>query len=178
MKRAILMVLTLAIATGCSDSGTGGTSLETSSSSTTVAEPASTSTTSTTSSTTTTSVPTTTTSTVPTTTTTVQLPEFPPETESLTHGGDAWVVVLAASEEYDDPVLVAAEGHARDAGYNTGPTDCDVGASAILGLPEDGHYYTVSVYLSDEADALAALAAFEARDVPGAVGLVQTFCMD
>jgi len=177
VKRATVMVLALAVATGCTDSGGTGTSLETSSSSTSMAEPGS-STSSTTSSTTTTTVATTTTSTIASTTTTVPLPDFPPQTENLTHGGDAWVVVLAASEDFEDPVLDVAEGHARDAGYATGPTDCDSGASAILGLPEDGHYYTVSVYLSDEDDALAALAAFEARDVTGAVGVVQTFCMD
>ncbi len=131
---------------------------------------------------TTTAAPATTTSVeIPTTTipptTTVELPPFPPERTSLEHGGDAWVVVLAGAEDFDDPVLLAAQTAAEDAGYTTGPTDCDAGAAELLGLPE-GHYATISVYLDTEADANAALAAFQARGVEGAVGVVQTFCLD
>lgn len=131
---------------------------------------------------TTTSTPATTTTTTPSTTTvppttTIELPAFPPERTSLEHGGDAWVVVLAAAEDFGDPVLVAAQKAAEDGGFTTGPTDCDAGAAELLGL-SGGHYATVSVYLNTEADAKAALAAFEARDVEGAVGVVQTFCLD
>jgi hypothetical protein len=125
-----------------------------------------------------TTLPPTTSSTTDATTTTIALPPFPPERESLTHGGDTWVVVLGASEQSDDPILDDAEARAAEAGYTTGATDCDFGAATALGLSEDTHYYTVSVYLSTEADAEAALDAFEARGVKGAVGLVQTFCMD
>lgn len=126
----------------------------------------------------TTTLPPATSSTTNAATTTIALPPFPPERESLTHGGDTWVVVLGASEDIEDPVLDAAEARAADAGYTTGATDCDFGAATALGLDEDTHYYTVSVYLSTEADAEAALDAFHARGVEGAVGLVQTFCMD
>ena len=64
---------------------------------------------------------------------------------------------------------------AEAAGYHTGPTDCDHGASEALGLPEA---VAVSVYLRTEADAHAALEAFLARGVDGAVARVQTFCLD
>jgi hypothetical protein len=118
-----------------------------------------------------------TTTTVPATT--LHLPAFPPERPNLEHGGDAWVVVLAASEEFEDPILAEAVGHARDAGYLTGATDCDVGAAAAVGLSEsDRHYYTVSVYLNSETDAEVALEAFLARGVDGAVARVQTYCLD
>lgn len=110
------------------------------------------------------------------TTTTTDLPGFPPERESLEHGGDAWVVVLAGSDSVNDPALTEAIQAAEDAGYATGPTDCDEGAEAALGMP-DGTL-TVSVYLETEADAEAALLAFEARGVTGVVALVQTFCLD
>jgi hypothetical protein len=117
--------------------------------------------------------------TVPTTTTPAeQLPDFPPPAESLTHGGDAWVVVLAASEGFADPLLAEAVLAAEAAGYSTGPTDCDVGAVAALGLPDDRQYYTVSVYLSSEEDAIAARDAFAARGVGATVAEVQTFCLD
>lgn len=117
--------------------------------------------------------------TVPTTTVPADpLPDFPPPAESLTHGGDAWVVVLAASEGYADPLLSAAVLAAEAAGYATGPTDCDVGTVAALGLPEDRQYYTVSVYLASEGDAVAARDAFAARGVGATVAQVQTFCLD
>lgn len=133
----------------------------------------------TTSVTTSTTEPVTTPSTTTSTTTTAALPAFPPGRENLTHGGDAWVVVLAASEDFEDPALRQAEADAVAAGYQGGSTDCDLGAAQALGLPgEDRHYYTVSVYLVDEADAQAALDAFRARGIDGAVGLVQTYCMD
>ena len=132
--------------------------------------------------TTTGAVTTTTTMTISTTAptgTTQALPVFPPERLTAEHGGDAWVVVLAASEVFDDPVLAKAEGHARDAGYIAGATDCDVGAAAALGLREsDKHYFTVSVYLDSEADAHLALKAFQARGVEGVVAVVQTYCLD
>ncbi len=122
-------------------------------------------------------VPESTTTTTGTSTSTEALPPFPPERTDLTHGGDAWAVVLAANEDGNAPDLLAAIAAAEDAGYVTGVTDCDFGAAEALGLPA-GSYYTVSVYLQSEADANAALAAFEARGVDGAVGLVQTFCLD
>lgn len=65
----------------------------------------------------------TTTSSVSTTlppTTTASLP-FPPGRESLEHGGDTWVVVLAGSDDIDDPVLAEAVEAAEDARYLTGP---------------------------------------------------------
>ncbi|HEX6145362.1 MAG TPA: hypothetical protein VF083_01200 [Acidimicrobiia bacterium] len=117
-----------------------------------------------------------TTTTAPPEPTTTDLPGFPPERESLEHGGDAWVVVLAGSDNVNDPALTEAIQAAEDAGYATGPTDCDEGAEAALGMP-DGTL-TVSVYFETEADAEAALLAFEARGVTGVVALVQTFCLD
>ncbi len=135
-------------------------------------------TTSSTQSTTSTTSSSTTTTTAPSTTTTQGLPDFPPEADSLEHGGDTWVVVLAGSEDINDPSLDKARSDAEDAGYNTGPSDCDFGAAEALGLPEDGHYYTVSVYLGSEADALQAESAFEASGIEGVAALVQTFCLD
>ena len=117
---------------------------------------------------------TTTTTTAPLPTTT--LPAFPPERASLEHGADTWVVVLAGSDTPDDPVLAEAILAAEEAGYTTGATDCDDGAPEALGQP-DGNS-TVSVYLENEADAHAALLAFEARGVSGVVAQVQTFCLD
>lgn len=116
-----------------------------------------------------------------TTTTTAQLPSttlpaFPPERASLEHGADTWVVVLAGSDTPDDPLLAEAILAAEEAGYTTGATDCDDGAPEALGQP-DGNS-TVSVYLENEADAHAALLAFEARGVSGVVAQVQTFCLD
>ena len=75
-----------------------------------------------------------------------------------------------------DPVLAEAILAAEEAGYTTGATDCDDGAPEALGQP-DGNS-TVSVYLENEADAHAALLAFEARGVSGVVAQVQTFCLD
>jgi len=115
---------------------------------------------------------TTTTAQLPTTT----LPAFPPERTSLEHGADTWVVVLAGSETPDDPVLAEAILAAEEAGYTTGATDCDDGAPEALGQPDGSS--TVSVYLENEADARAALLAFEARGVSGVVAQVQTFCLD
>jgi hypothetical protein len=88
------------------------------------------------------------------------------------------VVVLAGASEPDAPVLVAAVEAATAAGYTTGPTDCDFGAAEALGISDTGTY-TVSVYLSSEADAQAALAAFEATGLTGGVvAQVETFCLD
>jgi len=148
---------------------------------TTVAEPAEESTTTTvvTTSTTTSSTSTTTSTTVPpTTSTTEPLPEFPPGRESLEHGGDTWVVILAASTDSNDPQLASAALDAEAAGYSTGVTDCDVGVVQALGLTEDEHYYSVSVYLETEADANQARDAFVARGLEGTVAQVQTFCLD
>jgi len=128
-----------------------------------------------------TAVTTTTTTPATTTTTTVPLdeaPAFPPERTSLEHGGDAWVVILGASETSNDPALRAAELAAERAGYTTGATDCDVGADVVLGLPADRHYYTVSVYLESEEDANAARDAFAEWGVGGIPGVVRTFCGD
>jgi hypothetical protein len=115
------------------------------------------------------------TTTTPQPSTTAPLP-FPPGRESLEHGGDAWVVVLAGSDDIDDPVLAEAVEAAEDAGYLTGPTDCDFGAAEALGQPAGN--LTVSVYLASESDAEAALLAFATRGVTGVVGQVQTFCLD
>lgn len=86
------------------------------------------------------------------------------------------MVVLAASDEPDDPAMTQAKTDAEQAGYRTGVTDCDFGASEAWG--PDAGAYTVSVYLRAEQDAHAALAAFEARGVAGVVAEVQTFCLD
>jgi len=122
--------------------------------------------------TTTTEAPTTTVA--PTTTTT--LPAFPSDLDSLEHGGEVWAVVLAGSSDFEDPALVGAVADAEEAGYATGPTDCDEGAAEALGQPQGN--YTVSVYFADEATAQQALAAFEARAGSGVVAQVRTFCLD
>ncbi|HSK07912.1 MAG TPA: hypothetical protein VK990_10355 [Acidimicrobiia bacterium] len=108
--------------------------------------------------------------------TTTDPPGFPPERESLQHGAETWAVVLAGSDDVNDPALTEAIQAAEDAGYVTGPTDCDEGAEAALDMP-DGTL-TVSVYLETEADARAALLAFEERGVTGVVAQVRTFCLD
>lgn len=173
--RPAIIVLLLLAAPACSDGtadeGEATTVATIPTATTTDSEPA-------TSTSTSTTVPSTTTSTEPTTTTTVEALPFPHARENLTHGDDTWVVILAASEVFDDPVLDTAVGDAEAAGYQTGPTDCDFGAAEVLGLPDDRQYYTVSVYLSNQADAEAALDAFEAQGVAGTVGVVQTFCLD
>lgn len=136
-------------------------------------------TTTTTSSTTTTTPDTTSTTSPPqTTTTSAALPEFPPPRENLDHGGDTWVVVLAGSTGISDPLLMTAVLAANEAGYNTGPTDCDFGAAEALGFTEADHYYTVSVYFDTEVDANLAREAFQARGVGSTVAHVQTFCLD
>ncbi len=127
-----------------------------------------------------------TTSTLATTTTaapatTLGLPLFPPELAEAEHGDYAWVVVLAGSHDFEDPAFDIAVGDAEAAGYDfSGPTDCDEGAPEALGMSDDdsGNVYTVSVYLRNEEDAHAALAAFQARGVDGVVALVQLFCLD
>jgi hypothetical protein len=127
---------------------------------------------------TTTEAPTTTAATTTTQAPTTTLPPFPPERESLEHGGETWVVILAASDDFGDPTLDQAVDDADAAGYTTGPTDCDVGVAEAVGLSEGSYVVSVSVYLETEADAEAALVAFEARGVDGTVALVQTFCLD
>jgi hypothetical protein len=130
----------------------------------------------TTSTVTTTAPPTTTATTAPAQPSTTALPQFPPARQDLEHGGSTWVVVLAGSATPDDPVLAEAILAAEQAGYTTGATDCDDGAPEALGQPDGTS--TVSVYLESEADAHAALLAFEARGVSGVVAEVQTFCLD
>jgi hypothetical protein len=125
---------------------------------------------------TTTVPPTTTATTAPPQPSSTALPVFPPGRASLEHGADTWVVVLAGSETSDDPVLAEAILAAEEAGYATGPTDCDEGAPEALGQP--GENLTVSVYLENEADARAALLAFEARGISGVVAQLRTFCLD
>lgn len=132
--------------------------------------------TTTTQATTTTSSTLATTTTIPAPTTTTTLPAFPPALESLEHGGEVWAVVLAGSSDIDDPAIASAVASAREAGYATGPTDCDVGAAEALGQP-DGNLM-VSVYFADEASAQQALGAFEARSVTGVVARVRTYCLD
>jgi hypothetical protein len=134
-------------------------------------------------STTSTSINTTTSTSLTTTTalsstTTAPFPEFPPEVGSLEHGGKTWVAVLAGSEDSSDPILTQATENADAAGYNTGPTDCDFGAAQALGFPEENNIYTVSVYLSNQADAEQAVLAFEERGIGATVAEVQTFCLD
>ena len=53
------------------------------------------------------------------------VPGFPPANANLTQGGTTWAVVLAGSADFEDPALQQALGAASDAGYVTGPTDCD-----------------------------------------------------
>jgi hypothetical protein len=102
---------------------------------------------------------------------------FPPANTNLTHGGTTWALVLAGSADFEDPALGHAAAVASDAGYTTGPTDCDIGAPQALGIDSE-IVYTVSVYYATEADARAAQAAFAARDLPGVVTQVQTMCLD
>jgi hypothetical protein len=130
--------------------------------------------------TTTSSEPETTTTTVEaatTTTTSVTAVEFPPGLETFTQGGEVWAVVLAGGAG-DEPEMAAAEAAAEQAGYSTGPTDCDEGAAAALGLPSDQSWVTVSVYLESEADALLAQQAFAAQNVEGTVAQIRTYCLD
>jgi hypothetical protein len=119
----------------------------------------------------------TTTSTAPTTTT---LPPFPETLEDLEHGGRVWAVVLAAVDAPtgQDPVLDAAVAAAGDAGYLTGATNCDMGASEALGVPAASSMMTVSVYFDSDSSARAAATAFEARGIETGVGQVQTYCLD
>jgi hypothetical protein len=102
---------------------------------------------------------------------------FPPANTNLTQGGTTWALVLAGSADFEDPALGHAAAVASDAGYTTGPTDCDIGAAQALGIDSE-IVYTVSVHYETEADAQAAQAAFAARDLTGVVAQVQTFCLD
>ena len=105
------------------------------------------------------------------------LPPFPPPIAELFQGIEAWAVVLAGSPEFNAEVLLRAQDDAAAAGYNTGFTDCTVGASTALGMADSG-VYTVSVLFGSEADARAAAEAFAARGVDTTVALVQQFCLD
>ena len=112
-----------------------------------------------------------------TTTTTAGPTPFPPERQDLEHGGDAWAFVLAGAAASEAPELEEATRVATEAGYTAGPTTCDQGAALLLGLPENS--YTVSVFLEDEAGAHQAAQAFQDRGWEGgAVGVVQTYCLD
>jgi uncharacterized cupredoxin-like copper-binding protein len=108
--------------------------------------------------------------------TTEALPPFPPEAGELVHGGTIWVVVLAGSDTASDPALEEATNAADEAGYVTGPTDCDEGAAEAIGLAPGA--YTVSAYFDTEEDAVAAQQAFAARGVSGEVAQVRTYCLD
>jgi hypothetical protein len=112
--------------------------------------------------------------------------EFPPSLDPLQHGGLTWSVVLGGAYVEPgvnldtDPTLAAAVATAEAAGYTTGPTDCDVGANAALGVdPNAVDFYTVSVHFETEAAARHPLQAFRERGHEGAaVAQVQTFCLD
>ena len=120
-----------------------------------------------------------TTSTDESTTTTATEAEvvFPAVRIDLEHGGATWAVVLAGSDDGEGPEIEAAVQAAADAGYSTGPTDCDDGAPEALELGDAA--YTVSVYFTSEDDAQAALEAFHATGVDGgAVAEVTTYCLD
>ena len=132
-----------------------------------------------------TTVSTTTTTEAPPTTTTTEppsepaLPQFPAASDNLVHGGDIWAVVLAVGSDPQGPEVLKAVDAAAAAGYFAGPTDCDQGAPEAMGV--DGNppgVYSVSVYFDTEADARAAVDAFEARSVPAVAAVVQTFCLD
>lgn len=102
---------------------------------------------------------------------------FPPTNTNVTQGGTTWAVVLAASADFEDPALLAAANAASDAGYSSGPTDCDVGAAEAFGVTGE-IVYTVSVYYASEADARSAQGAFAATGIDGVVARVQTYCLD
>lgn len=102
---------------------------------------------------------------------------FPAVNTNVTQGGTTWAVVLAASADFEDPNLWAAANAASEAGYSSGPTDCDVGAADAFGVTGE-IVYTVSVYYRAEADARNAQAAFAATGIDGVVAQVQTYCLD
>lgn len=123
-----------------------------------------------------------TTTTVPETTTT--LPAFPPIKESLSHGGEAWAVYIAAEVQGDlagDLVLGEAAQLLLNLGFRGGGGDlgCDQGARELLGLDPELFWHGVGMYFETEADAQAFVVAMEARghSVLG-WGLVYTYCMD
>lgn len=121
----------------------------------------------------------TTATTASTTTTSAGPTEFPPARAQLEHGQPTWAVVLDGAGDPNDPALTAAVAAAADAGYETGPTDCDEGAPEAIGFQDETGFYTVSVYFETQADAEQALAAFRADGVEGgAVAEVTTFCLD
>lgn len=149
--------------------------------STTTSDPP-TSTTSTTDGTTTTSSSTTSTATSPTTAV-PELPEFPPQSLSLTHGGSAWGLYLAVDPEWrsDTPEMTVAFEAAEAAGYQagSGTLGCDQGAAAALGLDEEADINALAVHFDTEDQARQAQAAFEARDFrPLGIAHVVTYCMD
>ena len=120
--------------------------------------------------------PVTTTTVATTTTTTTPELTFPPARENLEHGELTWAVILAGAADPEDPVMVAAEQAAADAGYAVGWTGCDEGAAEALGLP-DGTL-TISAYFDTNGLAEQAAEAFQARGVDATVAEVRTFCLD
>lgn len=101
---------------------------------------------------------------------------FPPGRVSLEHGRSTWVVILASASSIDAPNLEEAVEAAAEAGYVTGATDCDLGATEALGVSSS--HFTVSVYLRSESDARRAQAAFASQGIDGTVALVETYCLD
>jgi len=106
---------------------------------------------------------------------------FPAERLDLEHGGEAWVVVLMSGPA-SSPSVATAVATAEAAGYGTGWTDCDVGATHAVGWTgasvEGDQLGAVSVYLSSEQDARVAAQKFEAAGTPAVPTLVNTFCLD
>ncbi len=126
----------------------------------------------------TTSTPSTSTPTSASRSTTSKGSEFPPQRAVLEHGGRTWAVVLYGSEDPADPLFDNARSVLTSVGYTGGITDCDQGASEVLGLPDGHSYFTLSVYFETEADARAAVTAFAGRGVDGVAGQVETYCLD
>ena len=159
--RVVVVLVALCVA-ACSDDDETGSTGETSDPTTTSTSVASSTSTTSTS----------------TTSTLAPAPDFPDARRTLEHGGQTWAVVLAGSPDFDDPALGGAQDTAADAGYTTGPGDCDAGAAEALGFSGGTGIYTVSVYFDSRQSAEQALAAFRAREVDGVVAQVETYCLD
>jgi hypothetical protein len=104
------------------------------------------------------------------------LPELPAPAQ-LEHGGTAWGVYLAVSEDPNDPALDDAVARAAALGYEAGVGEiaCDQPAADLLGVQQDA--YAVALYFAKEADAETVASAV---DAPAPVGIaeVTTFCLD